>query len=332
MHALWRSLRPRWARLLASVVLLGALPSLAPAAERLQVTQSTLTATNAVLWVARDRGLFQHHGLEVNLIYVAGVRALQALIAQEVQLASVAGTAPVQANLAGADTVIIGGISNSVLMSLIAVPEITGVEGLRGKRLAVTRFGSLSDFMARTYLRRSGLTPDRDVALIQTGGYPESVAAMQAGAIQAAMLSPPYHMIAMKRLGFRELVDMSKTMKYQANALVTLRRFAQTHGSAVMSFMQAYVEAVRVFKQEREFAIGVLGRAMRSKDRQILEDTYGFYRDYFEDIPHPTLEGVQLILDELAPRFPRARDARPQDFVDLRFVQAFDAARGKKNP
>ncbi len=325
----------RWAgtlALLALVALLRALPSMAAPAERLQVTHSTLTATNAVLWVARDRGLFQRHGLGDNLIYVAGVRALQALIAQEVQLASVAGTAPVQANLAGADTVIIGGISNSVLMSLIAVPEITGVEGLRGKRLAVTRFGSLSDFMARTYLRRSGLTPDRDVALIQTGGYPESVAAMQAGAIQAAMLSPPYHMIAMKRLGFRELVDLSKTMKYQANALVTLRRFAQTHGSAVMSFMQAYVEAVRVFKQEREFAIGVLGRAMRSKDRQILEDTYGFYRDYFEDIPHPTLEGVQLILDELAPRFPQARDARPQDFVDLRFVQALDAARGKKNP
>ena len=218
------------------LVSLFALPSLATSADKLQVTQSTLTATNAVLWVARDRALFQRHGLEVNLIYVAGVRALQALIAQEAQLASVAGTAPVQANLAGADTVIIGGISNSVLMSLVAAPDVTSIEGLRGKRVGVTRFGSLSYFMARTYLRRSGLTPDREVALIQTGGYPEAVAAMQAGAIQAAMLSPPYHMIAMKRLGFRELADMSKTMKYQANALVTLRGFAQTHSATVMAF------------------------------------------------------------------------------------------------
>ncbi len=308
------------------------LPRFAAAAERLQVAQSTLTTTNAVLWVARDRGVFQRHGLDVNLIYVAGVRSLQALIAQEVQLASVAGTAPVQANLAGADTVIIGGISNSVLMSLVAAPDITGVEGLRGKRVGVTRFGSLSDFMARTYLRRSGLTPDREVALLQTGGYPEAVAALQSGAIQAAMLSPPYHMIAMKRLGFRELADMSKTMKYQANALVTLRRFVQSHSAVLTSFMQAYVEAVRVFKHEREFAIGVLSRAMRNTDRQILEDTYAFYRDYFEDIPHPTLEGVQLILDELGSRIPRAKEARPQDFVDLRFVQALDAARGKKSP
>jgi hypothetical protein len=96
--------------------------------------------------------------------------------------------------------------------------------------------------------------------------------------------------------------------------------------------MEAYVEAVRVFKQDREFTLGVLGRAMRSNDREILQETYGFYRDYFSDIPHPTLEGIQLILEELAPRFPKAREARPEDFVDLRFVQALDAARGKKNP
>jgi len=335
MHTQRRSPYPGWAGtagLLALVALLGALPAPAASAERLRVAHSTLTATNAVLWVARDRGLYQRHGLDVHLIYVAGVRSLQALLAQEVEFASVSGSTAIQANLAGADTVIVGGISNSVLMSLVVAPEITGVDGLRGKRLAITRFGSLSDFMARTYLRRAGLTPDRDVALIQTGGYPESVAAMQAGGIQAAMLSPPYHMIAMKRLGFRELVDLSRTMKYQANALVTLRRFAQTQHATVTAFLQAYVEAVQVFKQEREFTIDVLGRAMRTKDREILEDTYAFYRDYFEEIPHPTLDGVQLILDELAPRIPRAREARAQDFVDLRFMQALDAARGKKNP
>ncbi|MBI1995052.1 MAG: ABC transporter substrate-binding protein [Deltaproteobacteria bacterium] len=335
MHTPRRAPLSRWARILrlqALVALLGVLPALAASAERLQVAHSTLTATNAVLWVARDKGIFQSHGLDVRLIYVAGVRSLQALLANEVELVSVAGSTAIQANLAGADTVIVGGISNSVLMWLVVAPGITTAAGLRNGRLAVTRFGSLSDFMARTYLRRAGLTPDRDVALIQTGGYPESVAALQAGAIQAAMLSPPYHKIAMKRLGFRELVDLSQTMKYQSNALVTLRRFAQTQPAIVTTFLKSYVEAVRVFKQEREFTIGVLSRAMRTTDREILDDTYSFYRDYFEDIPHPTLEGVQLILDEMAPRTPRAREARPQDFVDLRFVQALEAARGKKGP
>lgn len=326
--------RPLWATissLPAIVALTGFLPVAAAAAERLQVAHSTLTATNAVLWVARDKGIFQRHGLDVRLIYVAGVRSLQALLANEVEIVSVAGSTAVQANVAGADTVIIGGISNSVLMSLIVAPEISTVAGLRDGRLAVTRFGSLSDFMARTYLRRAGLTPDRDVALIQTGGYPESVAALQAGAVKGAMLSPPYHKIAMKRLGFRELVDLSRAMKYQSNALVTMRRFAQTRASTVTDFMQSYVEGVRVFKQERDFTIGVLSRAMRTTDREILDDTYSFYRDYFEDIPHPTLEGIQLILEEMAPKFPRAREMKPQDFVDLRFVQALDAARGKKN-
>lgn len=324
--------RARILRLLSLLALSGFLPDFAASAERLQVAHSTLTATNAMLWVARDKGIFQKHGLDVRLIYVAGVRSLQALLANEVEIVSVAGSTAVQANLAGADTVIVGGISNSVLMSLIVAPEITTVAGLRNGRMAVTRFGSLSDFMARTYLRRAGLTPDRDVALIQTGGYPESVAALQAGAVKGAMLSPPYHKIAMKRLGFRELVDLSRAMKYQSNALVTMRRFAQTQSATVTAFMQSYVEAVRVFKQDREFTIGVLSRAMRTTDREILDDTYSFYRDYFEEIPHPTLEGVQLILEEMAPKFPKAKEMRPQDFVDLRFVQALDAARGKKSP
>ena len=317
--------------LLALIALLQALAEPARSADRLRVAHSTLTATNSVLWVARDRGIFPRHGLDVSLIYVAGVRSMQALLAQEVEIGSVSGTTAIQANLAGADSVIIGGISNSVLMSLVAAPDISAVEALRGKRVGVTRFGSLSDFMARSYLLRAGITPDRDVAILQTGGYPESVAAMQAGGIQAAMLSPPYHTIAIRRLGFRELIDLSRTTKYQSNALVTLRRFAQSQPAVLTAFMQAYVEAVRVFKQDPEFTLGVLGRAMRSNDRQILEETYGFYRDYFTDIPQPTLEGIQLILDEMAARTPKAREARPQDFVDLRFVQALDAARGKKN-
>jgi ABC-type nitrate/sulfonate/bicarbonate transport system substrate-binding protein len=299
-------------------------------AERLRVAHSTLTATNSVLWVARDRDLFPRHGLDVSLIYVAGVRSMQALLAHEVEIGSISGTTAIQANLAGADSVIVGGISNSVLMSLVAAPDIGSVDALRGKRVGVTRFGSLSDFMARNQLRRAGITPDKEVALIQTGGYPESVAAMQANGIQAAMLSPPYHTIAIKRLGFRELVDLSRTTKYQSNALVVLRQFAQSKPAVVTAFMQAYVEAVRVFKQEREFTLGVLGRAMRSNDRAILEETYGFYRDYFNDIPQPTLEGIQLILDEMAPNTPKARDARPQDFVDLRFVRALETSRGKK--
>jgi ABC-type nitrate/sulfonate/bicarbonate transport system substrate-binding protein len=186
------------------------------------------------------------------LIYVAGVRSMQALLAQEVEVGSVSGTTAIQANLSGADSVIVGGISNSVLMSLVATPDITAVEALRGKRVGVTRFGSLSDFMARSYLMRAGVTPDRDVAILQTGGYPESVAAMQAGGIQAAMLSPPYHTIAIRRLGFRELIDLSKTTKYQSNALVTLRRFAQSKPAVLTTFMEAYTEAVRVFKQEPE--------------------------------------------------------------------------------
>src|SRR3972149_5854662 len=111
MHTPRRSPLSRWSRMLglqALVALLGALPALAASAERLQVAHSTLTATNAVLWVARDKGIFQGHGLDVRLIYVAGVRSLQALLANEVEIVSVAGSTAIQANLAGGHTGIVG--------------------------------------------------------------------------------------------------------------------------------------------------------------------------------------------------------------------------------
>ena len=86
-----RSARARWAitALVVLILVLQAAPRAAAAAERLRVAHSTLTATNSVLWVARDRGIFPRHGLDVSLIYVAGVRSRQALLAQEVEIGSV---------------------------------------------------------------------------------------------------------------------------------------------------------------------------------------------------------------------------------------------------
>src|SRR3970040_1064359 len=105
MHTPRRSPLSRWARILrlqALVALLGVLSAPCASAERLQVAHSTLTATNAVLWVAREKGIFQGHGLDVRLIYVAGVRSLQALLATQVELVSVAGSNAVPAHLGGA--------------------------------------------------------------------------------------------------------------------------------------------------------------------------------------------------------------------------------------
>ena len=96
-----RSASARWAEiaaLIALIVMLQTLARPAGAAERLRVAHSTLTATNSVLWVARDRGIFPRHGLDVSLIYVAGVRSMQALLAQEVEIGSVSGTTAIQAN------------------------------------------------------------------------------------------------------------------------------------------------------------------------------------------------------------------------------------------
>ena len=138
--------------------------------EKLKVAYPTTVGSMAVIWVAKDARLFDKHGLEVELIYVAGSsKVVQAMLAKEIPISEIAIPAVIQANLAGADLVMLAGPNHKPGQKIMVKPEIKTPENLKGKKIGITRFGTSDDFLLRYMLGQWKIQPDRDVALLQMG-------------------------------------------------------------------------------------------------------------------------------------------------------------------
>ena len=151
------------------------------------------------MWSALETKAFQKHGLEPEYIIIDnGTVGGQALIAGELQYLISTGALAIAANLRGGDLTIIGGIINFVPFQLIGRPEIKNAEELKGKKIAISRFGSASDFAAREALKKLRLDPLKDVAIIQVGGQSARYTALMQNTVQAAVFNEPLSTITVK--------------------------------------------------------------------------------------------------------------------------------------
>ena len=300
--------------------------SLAGAQERLVVGWSAIAGAQAVPWVVKEAGLFEKHGLDGTLIYLdGGSKATQALMSGDVPVAQIGGNSPIAARLRGADVSIIAGIVNVLAYSLIVSPEIKKPEELRGKKLAVSRYGSNSDYATRKILTKWGLRPDRDVAIIQIpGGQPIRLAALQNGQVAGLVAQPPVTNLARKlRLNIiAEPEDFGSA--YPNTPVAALGSYLRERRDTMRKFMRALVEGVYVYKTQKEFSKRVIAKYMRVSDADAIEDSYQFFARLVPAKPYPPLDGIKEALLELGEKDPKARGARPEDFVDMGLVKELD--------
>ena len=263
-----------WLGCSLSILSLSALSAQEKRADRLRVGGGSASATQMALWLAKDGNFYDKHGLNVEAISIPGSSlALQAMLSGELPVIQLGGAASIQANLAGADTVIIATIVKKLLFWVYAVPGINGMEDLKGKVFGVTRFGTLSDLASRIALRAHGIEPDRDITMVQTGGPAEGLSAMAAGKITAAALTPPGTLQA-RKLKFKLLFDMTKMdAEYHINGVVTTRKFLRSSEDIVRRFLRAYVEGAARGQKDKNFALKVIGKYFRTDDREILEES-----------------------------------------------------------
>ena len=295
---------------------------------KLKVAYPTTVGSMAVVWVAKDGGYFEKNGLDVVLIYVAGSsRVVQAMLAREVPIAEIAIPAVIQANLAGADLVMLAGPNHKPGQKLMVKPEIKSPEGLKGRKLGVTRFGTSDDFLIRYILSRWGLQPDREVPLIQMGGSQEILAGLASGAIDGGVLSSPLNLRALK-LGFHMMADLSAIgVDYQGAGVVTTRSFVRENGDTIRRYLKAYVEGLHRFKTDAEFSLKVLAKYSRIAERDMLEETYKHYAvKVMPRVPYPTVNGIQLVLDEIGQRNPKAKAVAPESLLDLTYLKEIEAS------
>ncbi len=290
---------------------------------KLNVGYVGITSDNAAAFIARDTGIYARNGLDVQLIYFnSGTTAVTALITGETPISQTAGPGVINATMNGSDTVMIAGGNVTLDYWMLSRPEIKTPEQLKGGAVAISRFGSASDFIVRYALQRLGLTPVKDVAILQVGSLTERLAAMETKRVQATVLAPPAMYQAQTR-GFNMLVDIAALgLPYQATGVATTRKFIRERTDTVRRYIKAHIEAVHRLKTDRETSMKVLAKSLSLSDKQLLERTYdGAIAEH--KLPakqYPTLEGLKTILAS----DPKAKAAKAEDFVDLRFIKELD--------
>ena len=304
-------------------------PSLAIAQPtKLNVGYSAVSADQLPAWVAKDAGIFAKNGLDVQLIFfTGGSTAILALVSGDVPITQVSGPGLVSSGIGGSDAVFVAAGITSLNYVLMGKPGVKTIEQLKGGTLAISRFGSATDSIARFALKRVGLSVGKDVTLIQVGSGPERLGALQTGRVTAAVINPPSSFIAEKR-GMAVLADVAQMgLVFQHTGAATTKKYIREHNDIVRRYVRAHVEAVHRMWTDKEATIRALGKYMGSGlDREILDKSREnvMHETLFSKKQYPSLEGLKTVIDDLAERDPRAKSVKPEQFVDNTFIRELD--------
>jgi len=295
--------------------------SSAQAQEKLRLAWAGFSPTNSPIWVMEDRKLLQRQGVDPEIIAInASPTVLQALLANEIEAASISVTTLTSSRLAGADTVMIFGVVPTFVDHIVSLSNITAVEQLRGKSGGVNRLGSTSDLGLRLALKKLGVDPDRDVKILPTGGTAERFAALSKGITQFTIIPEPF-LTQAEKLGFRNLYNISNLkIPFWWNGILSRESIVKAKRPLMMKLVRAMVEAIHIIKTEKEYAKGLFKKNLGVNDPEGLERAYKDYNNAFPEVPYPHPEGVKTMLDDLAPKNPKAAAADPKTYVDMSLV------------
>lgn len=313
-------------KLITASILCITVATAANAADRLRIAYSSISAAYLGIWVARDAGLFTKEGFDDQIIFIpSGTSLTQVLVAGDVDIGSLGGGPVMAASLGGADVKVIGNTVNKMIFSLHTKPEVKSIEELRGKRIAVSRFGSAADIAARTALRKYNMDPNKDVILMQLSTMSNMFGALKSGAVEASMVSPPTQFLS-EKLGFKELVSITDMdLAYPNPSMAVPGELIRKKPDVIDRFLRAYVRGVHRARTDREGAIKSLAKYTAITDPAILNRTYDFYTaKVIERVPSINMQGMQNALDDVARTVPAAKSAKPEQFVDLRFLDRLE--------
>lgn len=297
-------MRKRLSLCLVLALLVWFAPMTANAAEKLdkvRFTYAPLSASGFLWFIAKDAGYFEKNRLDVDMYFEgASPIMVQSILAGENQLAGGLGPTVVTNVLQGGDVIPVACITHTFTTPMYVQPSITSLQQLRGKKVGVSRIGAVSHLTADSILRRARVG---DVTIIQTGGIPESMAAIMTGNLDGAMVNPPNNII-LREKGFREIVGAKQlkelNLRFPENGVMAKRTWAEKNSDVVKKFIKSIAEGLKRMQDDKDFAIKTLSKYTKVTDAKSLEESYRWGIDsFFKDFKTPP-EGIRLMVDQLA--------------------------------
>jgi len=245
--------------------------------ETLRMSYAGTSGYNVPFWVSYEAGLFKKYGLSSELLLISGGSTnIQGLLANEIQFVNAGATPAIQAIMQGAEVVMIASYYNFMPYSFVVNSNIRSATELKGKRLAITRLGGITEFAAKLAFEKLGLGP-KDMTLIQAGPDAQRIAAVQSGAVTAAILAPP-GLFAATSLGLKNLADLGELdVKYPMGVMIATRSYVVQHRDTVKRFLMALIEGVNLYIHDRDLSIRVMQKYTRLSDPAVLTKTHDYF-------------------------------------------------------
>ncbi len=312
------------AALLATLVLLTCRAD-AGAQEKLRVGLGSISLQSGLVYIAKDRGLFAKYGLTVESIYIPGGSTnVQVLVSGNLDLSQLSGAPGVAANLEGADIVYFAGLLDKLNYQLIARSDIKSIEQLKGKKFAVSRYGSSADFGMRAMLKRVGVDPVKEATILQIGDEPARIAAITSGNVDGTVVNAPFSSEA-ERLKLNVLADSVKmNIPFFNTGLLGSRRFLEKQDAKVMNFLRAYLESIKILKTERDYSVKALGQFTRVQNLKALQEGYDYFVNQLANVPYPSVEAMQAVIAQIAETSPKARGIDAKSYVNDRYLKRLE--------
>ena len=284
-----------------------------------------VTPANLAPFMAKELGLFDKHGLNVDLKLIdGGAASAAALVSGQTQIGNFGGTETMSGEVGGSDMVAIALFVPVTPWQLLAKSDYNSPNDLKGKVVGVASVGGSAYVAAQTALKGLGLDPAKDVHIQAFGSTKNLTTGMLGGAAYAGPGHPP-DTVALLKSGFKVIYDLAQQkLPATDNCSVVLKSWASTHKEAVQAYVDAEIEAIAAAKKDKAKTIPILAKLLNldvTKDADALSQTYDFYVGQIMPVyPHPAAAAFQATLKDLISTNPKAEGFDVTKAIDDTFV------------
>jgi NitT/TauT family transport system substrate-binding protein len=268
--------------------------------------------------LTREKGFYRAEGLDADYVIMRPQIAMQALIAGDVGYTTALGST-LRAAFRNVPVRVVMTIADKPLFALMARPGISSVEELKGKLLGVSSFGASTDTYARALLRRYKLVPNQDVKILALGGGTARIAAMETGAIDAALIEAPYN-VMLERKGFRKILFVGDLIPSPLSGFGTRLEKIQKQPDEIQRLVRATLRGIQFAKSNKQDAVRSIMK-WSDMDQELAGGSYDMAVSSWSNTGAASPQGIQVALEEIRTEFKLDAAPDPAKAFDWTFVQ-----------